>query len=552
MARDGAPHENKNNMRTLLLVMYLCLSSVLLNAQPNLDSLYSVWQDESQSDSSRAFAYKHYIWTGFLFSQPDTAFVLASELLRYAADNDFPKAESLGYQIKGISYGLRGDYLRSLDYFTQNLAIEEQIGDQKEIANSLNNIGVTSLQLGDYPEALNYYAQSLAIYKELDDQIGIARSSSNVGVIYADQGNYPRALDHFTQSLAINEELGNQRGIAKALVNIGTVYGDQEDYPKALDYFTQSVPIRKQLGDQIGLTTSLSNIGSIYSDQGNYLKALDYHAQSLEISKEVGDQTGMARSFNNIGIIYTRQGDYYKALDYYTQSLEIAKQQGDQAGMARSFNNFGTAYLEKGDYPKALDYCQKGYELALSIGILGEQKKGCDCLYDTHKALGSGNKALLYLEKVQAINDSLNTQETTRQLERIELQKQVTADSLARAEKIRLAAQKEKEIMEAKKHKNRIQYSLVALVVFLLAGTLLIMTKINFNPKVAAAIIFLFFILIFEFLLVLLDPYVDAATDGEVGLKIGINSLMALVIFGVHQISEKRLKKVLIKQVKEN
>jgi uncharacterized membrane protein len=72
------------------------------------------------------------------------------------------------------------------------------------------------------------------------------------------------------------------------------------------------------------------------------------------------------------------------------------------------------------------------------------------------------------------------------------------------------------------------------------------------KPKHQTTLIFIFFILIFEFLLVVLDPWVETITDGEVGFKIGINSIMALLIFGIHQISEKRLKKALIKGVHEN
>ena len=87
----------------------------------------------------------------------------------------------------------------------------------------------------------------------------------------------------------------------------------------------------------------------------------------------------------------------------------------------------------------------------------------------------------------------------------------------------------------------------MVMVVLFLAALIAAMTKFSYNPKVAAALIFIFFILIFEFLLVVLDPWVETITNGEVGFKILLNSLMALFIFGIHQISEKRLKELLIK-----
>jgi tetratricopeptide (TPR) repeat protein len=116
----------------------------------------------------------------------------------------------------------------------------------------------------------------------------------------------------------------------------------------------------------------------------------------------------------------------------------------------------------------------------------------------------------------------------------------------------RLQQEANQEEISKKKHKNLIQYSLVALVVLLLAASIAATTKFSFKPKVASALIFILFILIFEFLLVVLDPWVESITDGEVGYKIVLNSVMALLIFGIHQISEKRLKKALIKPVNDN
>ena len=104
--------------------------------------------------------------------------------------------------------------------------------------------------------------------------------------------------------------------------------------------------------------------------------------------------------------------------------------------------------------------------------------------------------------------------------------------------------EKKEAIIQAKKRQNQIQYSLMVMFVLFLAALIAAMTKFSYKPRMAAALIFIFFILIFEFLLVLLNPWVDTITNGEVGFKIMLNTLMALLIFGLHQISEKRIKKI--------
>ena len=49
-----------NRIITILLIL-ICSG---VSAQTKLDTLYSVWQDKTQTDSTRTSAYKDYIWKG--------------------------------------------------------------------------------------------------------------------------------------------------------------------------------------------------------------------------------------------------------------------------------------------------------------------------------------------------------------------------------------------------------------------------------------------------------------------------------------------------------
>lgn len=417
-------------MQKILFIILIVFSGLTLKAQTNLDSLYTVWQDQTQSDSIRSEAYYDYVWDGFLYSQPDTAFILAEELIFFGLDNNYPEAKSYGYNLQAISWGNRGDYAKALGYYIKNLEIYEQAGNQSGIAGALGNIGTVFVNQGDYPKGLDYFQQSLEINKKIGNQIGMATTLSNIGVIYENQGDYDKALDYYEQSLEIAEKIGKQRIMASLIGNIGFIYMHQGDYPKALDYKTQSLEINEQIGNQRGISMSLHDIGTIYFTQGDYLKALDYYIQSLEINEQMGNQSGIARSLTKMGVIYLNQGDYSKAL-----------------------NN-----------------CQTAYELSLSIGSLSLQKDGCSCLYDTYKAMGNGNKALKYLELRTVIEDSLHAEETSKKLQQMEFQKVILQDSIAKAQEAHLIQEAhEEEIRQEEKTRN-ISLGVGALFV-LLAGS---------------------------------------------------------------------------------
>lgn len=114
---------------------------------------------------------------------------------------------------------------------------------------------------------------------------------------------------------------------------------------------------------------------------------------------------------------------------------------------------------------RAIEYCQKGLKLADEIGIIDEQKNACKCLYSAYKTAGKGNEALVYLEKMRAIEDSLKTRETDEKLQQMEFDKQMLQDSIAKAEEARKIDEMHRE--EVRK-KNQTRNALVGSSLFLL------------------------------------------------------------------------------------
>jgi adenylate cyclase len=414
---------------TLVLLLTLNFSLLTVAQQPNLDSLYAVWQDESQPDSTRIVAYKDYIRDGFIYSNPDSAIVLAQSLLDYSEQHKYLKAKATAYSIMGGSNAIKSNYPKALDYFQRSLKIEEGLRNKQGIANTIGNIGV----------------------------------------IYNGQGNNVKALDYYQRSLNIYQEVGDKRGMAGTIGNIATIYNGQGDNVKALDYYQRSLNIYQEVGDKRGIANTMGNIAIIYNDQGENSKALDYHQRSLKIRQEIGDKRGIANTIGNIGVIYQKQGDYPKALDYYQRALKMRRELGDKLGAGISLGNIGAYYHEQGKYSEALEYCKKSLSISEEIGALDREKEACQCLYDTYKAMGKGNEALVYMEKIQVIDDSLNTQETAKRLQQMEFAKQMFADSIASAEKERLMEEAHQEEVRQNTQTRNILIG-TSLLVILLAG----------------------------------------------------------------------------------
>jgi len=462
--------------KTAAVLIFFAFGFVLsaVSAQGTLlkakqDSLYTFWQDKTQPDSLRLKAYYDYIRKGFLFSNPDTAFLMAEDLIKFGADHHYPKAEAVGYYLKGASMWLRDNYSQALEYFSRNLNISESIGDKKDMTTALGNIGLIYSEQGDYAKALEYYQRSLKIAEEMEYGQYIATSYLNIADVYHDQGDYVKALEYSTRCLKKMEEIGDKDGMAKSLNNIGNIYIDQGDQVKALDYYTRSLKIKEDMGNEPGMAASLNNIGNIYLGLEDHAKALEYEERSLEIYKKLGDKNGMSSSLFYIGNVYGDQNDLAKALEYCKQSLTIREEIGNKQGMVISLNNLGVFYFKQKDFVKAQEFCHKGYDMALAMGALPEQKVGCSCLYDVYKALGNSTKALYFYEKMSVLKDSLFNEENTKKLTRLEMQYDFDMKEAAtQAEQEKKDAVAAKEMQRQKLVRNGFMSGFA--VVFLFAG----------------------------------------------------------------------------------
>ena len=423
-------------MRKAFFLSFFLFLGLFTKAQDNFDSLWAVWEDENQVDTTRLNALDRFTWDGYLFSQPDSAYFFAQLQYDFAKKTGHKMHEARALKTQGASFWVKGDYQNAIELYKKSLLINEEIGDKQGIGAVLNNIGTIYTEQGQGIIALGFFRKSLKIREEIGDKIGIGTCLLNIGIIYSDQGNQTSALAFYNKSLKIFQEINYKQGIASA-------HG---------------------------------NIGEIYHLLGKNSLALKYCQQSIQLHEEINDRQGIAYYLNVIGEIYLNQGNYPLAMENFQKSFKIYEEFEDKQGISKSLIALGRLYNIRGLHQKALISCERGLANIRELGIILEQKAGCECLYDANKALGNINKALTYHEQMLVLSDSLKTKETAKKLQQMEFDKQVLADSIAQVEKERLV-QKANDDEVSKK--NRIKNIAIGggLLFMILAGGFFIRSR---------------------------------------------------------------------------
>ncbi len=432
-------------MKTLKTYLYLLLLllSISGKSQVNLDSLWTVWNDESKADTSRLKAMKSIAYDGYLFSQPDSAFYYAELVYDFAQSINNKKYMAGASFLQGKAYKKQRNLLRAIDY----------------------------------------YMKSLKISEDIEDKESIAAISNNIGNIYKSQGNLDKALEYHLNSLKIAKELGHKKDMAKSFNNIGNVYSSQGDLQKSMDYHIKSLNISEEIDDKELMATSFNNIGIIYEDKGDLEKAMDNHIKSLKISEDIGIKYGTGNSFNNIGSIYQAQGDLQKAMEYYMKSLKISEEIGQKRRIAQRSNSIGIIYQDRGDLQKAMEYFLKSKKLYKELNVINGLDKTAELLMQLYEKLGMPQKALENYKLYVTIKDSLATmdgieKEKQRQFhEQYLLEKQ--ADSIKHADEILIQQAQTLAKEEQLKSETQRRNGLVVISLLILMSLGLVFTQLK-------------------------------------------------------------------------
>jgi tetratricopeptide (TPR) repeat protein len=331
--------------------------------------------------------------------------------------------EELYCKLSRYNMYVTSNFKKSLEYGEEGLKIQKDIykGNQKNIAKSLNNIGIVHNILGNAQKALIFHEQALKILQSLyqGNHPDIAESLCNIGWAYYRLGNFQNALESYKKSLEMQQSLyqGNHPDIAGSLYSIGWIYYRLGNFQNALEFHKQGLQIYKALyqGNHPDIVKAIKAVGTDFHKLNDFEKAITYHMQALKMNQELyqGNHPETAKSFGDLGFFYYTYLDNPKqALAYLEQALKMNQElyQGNHPITARDLNNIGNLYRTLLDNPqKALAYLERALKISQEL-YQGNHPDTAEYLKDvgtTHGALGKVQKALAYLGQALRMNQEL-------------------------------------------------------------------------------------------------------------------------------------------------
>jgi len=474
-------------------------------------------------------------------------------------------------------------FLVSITAYTQIDSLKYQL-EKREVIDSAKIMMMLDLGYAyefQYPDsALIVYKEVIALSDEIGFQFGKGKALQYIGIVHSDAGNYSQAIKYYTKAIEVFDHISNKRGAGRTYLNIGNVYNQQGLFDKSLTNYHKSFDILHTLEDSSAMVILLTNIGTVHQTMGDLDEALKFQKQSLTISKLLHDQNVEARSSLNLGNTFLEKNELDSAKKYYNHTYVLSKPIENYEFIYLALNNLASVDIANGQINSALDKMSQALQYAehsgnpifisdswMSVGITHlEAKKYDSAFYYLNKTLefntdidNRKNLALIYAKLSQvseeqgnyvsaleqhkisaAFYDSLSNVDMIKEVGRIEakhnLERQIEEEQ-------RLENERRKSELAKESRMRMIQYSIIALVVIALVVLTLAIGKIQISDKASNLLVLGTALLIFEFLLLIFDPFVDKLSAGIPVIKLALNSLIALVIIPLHGILIKVLKK---------
>lgn len=388
--------------------------------------------------------------------------------------------------------------------------------------------------------ALVLSQQGLALARQINYTNGEAIGLNQTASVFNITGNYPKALEFFLEALKKGEAIRNPLRIGASLVNIGSVYFYQGDHRLAINYTLKAKEIFESSHNEPNLMNTLLNLGDYYEKWNRLDSARLYTQQAYELSLSLQDTDFTGMTLNNLGNIYTKMGQPIIAMEFYRSGLSNLVQAGDDDAICECSLGMARLFQKRGDKDSCLYYAKLSMSTAQNGGFINRILNASNFLSDYYITIKMVDSAYVYLAATIAAKDSLFSQEKSRQIQ-----------TLSFAEMLR-QQEKAVELTEAKEERHtNIQYAII--VIGLIGFTilfLLLSRSIIANEKWIRFLGILGLLLIFEFINLLIHPYISSATQHSPLWILLISVAIAAVLVPVHHSAESWITDKMIKKNK--
>ena len=412
---------------------------------------------------------------------------------------------------------------QSVDSILQKLAIEK---DEDKKVQLVVNLFLSGLDKDPYLTIKT----GQALLKQAQDNKDLIKEASAyciLGTGYRISGDPIKGLQLQQKGLQSAEKLNNFSVLAMVKNQMGHTYRERDDWENAFKIYSDAKVDADRGKNEVIKTWPVMNLGVCYLNLNKLDSALRYLQNAYESSITI-NQWDIPYMLWNLGCVHSKMGNSLLAVSYFKMSIQISEDSKRYRQLSFAYTGLGEHFQRMNQLDSSIFYLKKALVSVEHTPFFFMSVKPARMLAEFYEK-NNCDSTLKYAGIYKIANDSVFSNKINQQIQ------VMTFDETLRQQE----ANAEKAKTEEQRNQN-IQYALLAfgIISFLILFLLLSRSFIT-NTRLIVFLGVVALLIVFEFLNLLLHPFLERVTHNSPLLMLLALVVVAALIVPLHHRLEK-------------
>lgn len=348
----------------------------------------------------------------FTTKYPDSAFVVANEMVRNAKISNNAELRAIAYSALGFVQISKTNLSEAEELLKKAIRINTHQKNFHELAINYNYIALIYQRKSDFVAASDYFFESLELAEKQKNYNLMQRNYNGISMVFCDQDDFEKALKYAKKSNQIVKFNKDQLRHSYSVAILAEVYREMGNLELAELNFSKSYNSYKKLNDEFGQAWCLTNWSLIY-DTAKIVKVIEMELEAQRIWDQsfpenvmsmtnlgnlgwsyfvVAQDQSLINSIKNPKIPKTKAALLDQSENYYKKCLEIAKRKNNVNTLLFYSGSLAELQAYKGDTKSA--YKNLLLNKSLSDSLFSQENKNKIATIESEKELEAKQNAL--------------------------------------------------------------------------------------------------------------------------------------------------------------
>ena len=375
------------------------------------------------------------------------------------------------------------------------------------------------------------------------DEVGKDYTNIKLSYILTAKGDFPASLNLLFPVLSRFEKRKDNLGMAFTYRAISNTYMFSKDYSQAAEYSKKQIPLISA-GTQKDLLSRVYNgVACAYGEGKMSDSGMVYAQKAVNLDAELKNYYQLAISTSTLGENYIAAGQYDIALPFLRRTLDYYQKNKAPNPYMDAYlkNDFAEVFLATKVYDSANYYAHQSLSISIPFDVKDQSMRAYEYLYKSFEQTNQQDSLNKYFRLAMITKDSLFTLEKIKSIQALSFREELRQQEIA-AEKLKTEDER----------KENIQFALIALgIVSIIVLFLLLSRSLIANTKVIEFLGVIALLLVFEFLNLLLHPFLERITHHSPVLMLLAMVCIAALLVPLHHKVEKWARAKLVEKNKK-